>query len=98
MHYHHYGDGRYVVRLDKRRIRNFSYSLAAEQRDTDALADTTYGWVASRRDRSVAVEGTRVEAVEATLVGGLGVQAFTRYVSECTWSAGRFSGERPSQA
>jgi TldD protein len=30
-----------------------------------------------RRDRSVAVEGERVEAVEASLAGGLGVQAFT---------------------
>ncbi|MHC4472779.1 MAG: PmbA/TldA family metallopeptidase, partial [Planctomycetota bacterium] len=31
-----------------------------------------------RRDRSVAVEGARVEAVEASFTGGLGVQAFTR--------------------
>lgn len=43
---------KYLVRLAKRRVDRFSFSLEAEERNTDEFADTTGGWVDSRRDRT----------------------------------------------
>jgi hypothetical protein len=43
---------RYLVRLGTRRQGRFSFSLHAEERNTDQLADTTDGWVYTRKDQT----------------------------------------------
>lgn len=44
---------RYVLRVANRREGPFNWSVFAEQRDTDEIADTTAGWVRTRTDRTM---------------------------------------------
>lgn len=60
---------RYLVRLQKRKFDRFNFSLQAEQRDTEQLADTTNGFVDTRRDQtfSAAVTARGTGALRAEL-------------------------------
>ncbi|MEE9269324.1 MAG: hypothetical protein V3V49_03600 [Candidatus Krumholzibacteria bacterium] len=59
---------RYVVRLGKRKYERFNFSVQVEERNTEQLADTTGGFVDTRRDRtfsgSLAARGTGVLQAE----------------------------------